>query len=544
MSRLYRMDVKTRLAIVLAVAVFCLIGLSTFALLNLRDAAMQGHRTRLQHLTELAAGVVNGYVKQAQSGKLSTAEAQRQAKEAVRAMRFENGNYFFIYDFNGQAQMVAGNPKLEGQNMLGKTDVKGYPLWDNIVRLGKEGGGFLDVYWFPRAGSSTPLPKLGYVVAIPEWQWSVGTGVYIDDVNQILLDQAIHYAIGVLVALLLAGIIGLMVARSIVRQLGGEPTQLMAIMQRAAAGDLSTHFDVEGDGNSVLARLKEMLQGLGGLAQNVRQASAKLESSAKVVSVTSAKVLKMASEQADGTSAMAAAMEQMTVAINHIADNARDTEADSNQSAEQAGQGAEQAHQAVTRIQELVSTAQAATDSVSGLVARADEIGSITSVIKDIASQTNLLALNAAIEAARAGEQGRGFAVVADEVRKLSERTASATVEIEQMIQGIQADTQSAVALLSQSVPQARDGAGLTQSTAELLQQLRANMHTTLGRVRDVADSTREQSQASTDIAQQVERIANVVQETRNAMDNAAQEVAQLEKLSQSLNQSVAQFQV
>jgi methyl-accepting chemotaxis protein len=544
MSSLHRMAVKTRLAIVLLVAIVCLIGLSVFALYNLREVAMQGHRARLQHLTELATDVVNSYVKQAQSGKLSTAEAQRRAKEAVRAMRFENGNYFFIYDFNGQAQMVAGSPQLEGRNMLGKTDAKGYALWDNIVRLGKDGGGYLDVYWFPRAGSTTPLPKLGYIASVPEWQWAIGTGVYIDDVNQLLLDQAIHYAIGVAVALLLAGIVGLVVARSIVHQLGGEPGQLMAIMQRAAAGDLSTGFEVRGGDDSVLARLKQMLQGLGSLAQNVRQASAALESSAKVVSATTAQVLKMAGEQADGTSAMASAMEQMTVAINHIADNARDTEADSNESAEQAGQGAEQAHQAVERIRALVSTAQAATQSVSGLVSRADEIGSITSVIKDIASQTNLLALNAAIEAARAGEQGRGFAVVADEVRKLSERTANATVEIEQMIQSIQGETQSAVALLGQSVPQAQDGVALTEASATLLQQLRANLHVTLTRVRDVADSTREQSQASTDVAQQVERIANVVQGTRDAMDHAAQEVAQLQTLAQSLHRSVEQFQV
>ncbi|TDR79961.1 methyl-accepting chemotaxis protein [Paludibacterium purpuratum] len=544
MSRLYRMDVKTRLAIVLAVAFSCLIGLSIFALSNLREAEMQAHRTRIHHLTDLATAVVNNYVKLAQSGKLSTPEAQRQAIEAVRAMRFGNNDYFFIYNFDGQAQLVVGNPKLEGKNMLGKVDAKGYPLWDNIVRLGKEGGGYLEIYWFPRAGSDTPIPKLGYVAAIPEWQWSLGTGVYIDDVNEILMHHAINYAIAVVLALLLAGGIGLSVARSIVRQLGGEPTQLMAIMQRAAAGDLSTHFPVRGGTDSVLARLKEMLQGLGGLAQEVRQASADLEKSAKVVATTSSNVLKMASEQADGTSAMAAAMEEMTVAINHIADNARDTEADSSASAEQAGHGAEQAHKAVARIQELVQTAQGATDSVSGLVARANEIGTITSVIKEVAAQTNLLALNAAIEAARAGEQGRGFAVVADEVRGLAERTANATVEIEQMIQAIQEETRSAVDLLSHAVPQARDGAELTEATAELLQQLRANSNLTLTRVRDVADSTREQSQASTDIAQQVERIANVVQETRRAMDHAAQEVAHLEQLSQSLHQGVERFQI
>lgn len=544
MLSLDRMDVKKRLALVLAVAVLCLVALSSFALLNLREAEMTGHRDRIQNLVESANGVVANYVKLAADGKLPAAVAQEQAKAALRSLRFGHNDYFFIYDFDGRAVMVAGNPKIEGKVLLGKTDARGFPLWDEIVRLGKgPGSGFLE-YWFPRAGSDVASQKLGYVAAVPEWKWVVGTGVYIDDVNQILMQQAIRYSIGVLFALLVAGSIGWVVSRSIVRQLGGEPVQLMQIMQRASEGHLATDFTVKGDSGSVLANLKGMLEGLGTLAREVRQASTDLEKSAHSVSRTTSQVLQMASEQSDGTSSMAAAMEQMTVAVNHIADNARETESDSRASAEQAGHGEQQALVAVEKIQEVVRTAQQASQSVGGLVARADEIGSITAVIKEIAAQTNLLALNAAIEAARAGEQGRGFAVVADEVRGLAERTARATIEIEKMILAIQTETQASVALLTESVPQASQGVELSEATAKVLHEIRSGMQLTLERVQDVAGSTREQSLASNNIAQQVERIASVVEETRSVMEHSAQEVAQLEQLSLTLQQSVSRFKV
>jgi len=542
MNSLYRMDVKKRLALVLSIAFLCMVALSGFSLFNLRNSELDAHRERIKSLVESAAGVANHYVKLADDGKLSTAEAQRQAMEAIRSMRYDNGNYYFIYNADGRAMMVTGSPQLEGKIMLGKIDAKGFKLWDAITAVAQnQTPAFLE-YWFPRAGSTVPLPKIGYVAPIPEWHWSIGTGVYTDDINEILLYQSLHYGIGLLLVLLLTGIAGLMISRSIIRQLGEEPVQLMAIMKRAASGDLSSDFPLKGDINSVLANLKEMLGGLGNLARNIRQASSELEHNAEGVSAATNQVLGMASHQAEGTSSMAVAMEEMTVAINHIADNARDTEADSRQAAEFVHQGEQKALATVSKIQELAHSAQAASESVSGLVKRAEAIGSMTAMIKDVADQTNLLALNAAIEAARAGEAGRGFAVVADEVRKLAERTARSTIEIEQMVQAMQKDTYTSVELLNKSLPQAREGVELTEATAVVLREIRGRIQLTLDRVQEVAGSTREQSLASNSIAQQVERIANVVEETKIEMEKASREIESLERLSHSLETSVSRF--
>jgi methyl-accepting chemotaxis protein len=544
MTMLDHLDVKKRLGLVLLTAFFCLLALSVFSLYTMRADQLEGHETRLRNVVDSAATITEYYAKQAEEGKMPLAQAQKLAKDALRALRFDGNNYVFVYDFDGRAVLVPVNPAIEGQVMLGKTDAKGFKLWDAIVATASGAGtGYID-YWYPRPGSDVPAPKLSYIRGVPAWHWALGAGVYVDDVNARLYSEAVKYGIGILLALLVAGVIGLLASRSITHQLGGEPTELMAIMQRAASGDLSTDFAIKGGNDSVLARLKSMLTGLAGLVRDLGKVSDGLHASARTVSQETGKVLEMASRQADSISAMAAAMEEMTVAVNHIAENAQDSKTGSTAAAEHAGHGEDSARQVAGKIRDMLQTSRGASDSVSSLVSRADEIGTITAVIKEIAAQTNLLALNASIEAARAGEQGRGFAVVADEVRNLAERTAKATVEIEQMIQGIQHETREVVGMLKESVPQATEGEQLSLSTVEILRQIRDGMQEALSRVQDVAEATHEQGIASTSMAQQVERIAGGVEETRASMSTATDEVKQLERLAQALQEHMAHFKL
>jgi len=168
----------------------------------------------------------------------------------------------------------------------------------------------------------------------------------------------------------------------------------------------------------------------------------------------------------------------------------------------------------------------------------------MTREVKDIAEQTNLLALNAAIEAARAGEQGRGFAVVADEVRKLAERTSLATTEIEQTIIGIQNDTVGAVEAMNTALPEVEAGVQLADSATESLRAIEAGARRTLDRVADVADATHEQSAASTSIAQRVEQIANMVEATTETIRGTAATAHQLESIAISLKVLIGKFKV
>ncbi|MFA6902259.1 MAG: methyl-accepting chemotaxis protein [Gallionellaceae bacterium] len=175
---------------------------------------------------------------------------------------------------------------------------------------------------------------------------------------------------------------------------------------------------------------------------------------------------------------------------------------------------------------------------------RSDQIGQIVNVIKDIAEQTNLLALNAAIEAARAGEQGRGFAVVADEVRKLAERTATATAEISQMISAIQSETVNAVTTMEKGSAEVNDGVALVNQAGQSLQNINSSVKRVVQMIEQISDATRSQSEATNEITQRVEHIAEMAKENTSSVDETTQASRDLQKLSADLQQVVSRFKL
>jgi methyl-accepting chemotaxis protein len=396
-------------------------------------------------------------------------------------------------------------------------------------------------YWFPRAGGKEPLPKLAYLAGFPEWQWIVGTGVYIDDVAAMFKRKIAEAAAVCLIALALVLGLGFLVARSVLRQLGGEPAYAAELMKKAAAGDLtvavraSSKDSLLGSLDAMLGSLRKMVHDIAASSQAVAQESQRIVSE-------SAEVAQTTGRQSDATAAMAAAMEELTVSINHISESARETQNNSSHAADLASEGEQRTAASVAEIRSIADTVGGATERIRQLVSRVTEIGTAATVIKDISSQTNLLALNAAIEAARAGEQGRGFAVVADEVRALAERTAAATVQIEQMIDTIQADTAGAVSAMAAAVPQVQRGVDLSETVAESLRSIREGAGVTLERIRDVADATREQSVASNSLATQVEQVAQMVERTSASSRETASAADRLQSCSEELRQLVGRF--
>ncbi len=195
-------------------------------------------------------------------------------------------------------------------------------------------------------------------------------------------------------------------------------------------------------------------------------------------------------------------------------------------------------------IESLAGTVRQSAVQVESLGQRSEEIGRVTSVIKEIADQTNLLALNAAIEAARAGEQGRGFAVVADEVRKLAERTTKATQEIAEMTQSIQHETQTAVEGMRSGAQQVADGVNLVNATQESLRQIKLEMDKTTEMVGDISHASNEQQAAMIELAQNVERVANMTEQNVVVVHQTGETVDYLNTVVTRMRKAVTQFDV
>ncbi|MBN8285086.1 methyl-accepting chemotaxis protein [Zoogloea sp.] len=534
--------VSTRIYILIGLALLGLMVLCFTALYQLREGMLADRKAKLRNLVEVAVGIVSHHHKLALEGKMPDGEARLVAREALRNIRYEGKEYIFIHSFHPQMiyLLLPPKPELEGSDSSGLKDVNGKYIIRDLTKAAREGGGYVE-YWYPRPGQQQAEPKLSYAAQFAPWNWVIGTGIYIDDIDSEYRKNALLLG-GVSAGLLiLLALCGWQTSSSILLRLGGEPQVATEIMQRVADGDLTARIE-NVPANSLLGALGTMVGALRDMVGGINGDANRVVENAEKIACASGEIAKAAELQADSTSAMAAAIEELTVSSSHISDSARESARETSEAAELAGCGSERVNQATAAIEKISKTVSGASGRIHALEDRTKQVSTIAGVIKDIAGQTNLLALNAAIEAARAGEQGRGFAVVADEVRKLAERTACATLEIEQVIVGIQQDTVGAVEAMNTALPEVHEGVHLASLASESLLAIEGSARRTLQRVGEVADATREQSAASTAIAQRVEQIANMVEETTETIRGTAASAHELQSIATNLRQLVGRF--
>ena len=540
-----KLKLSTKIALLVAASLLGLLFAVIYSATSMRNDMFEARRLQIRSVTEAVYNTLTDIDAQAKAGKLTNEQAKKAGIDALRTARYGGSDgkteYFYAYTMKG-VNTFHIRPEFMGQDLLEKIkDGQGrYVIKDLLAALQGKRSAFVDSS-FPRPGSQVSVPKLQFIMHFEPWDWMIGTGVFTDDIDAAFRSR-LWSELGVILFILIVEIaLAIYITRNVLRQVGGEPEVANGIMARVATGDLSGEMPPAPSG-SMLDSMGQMVAALRLMMRDINALSGQLARGAEQISTSSREVAQAAHKQSDATSSMAAAIEEMTVSINHISDNAKDTQQYSSSSLELSHSGVERIEGATREIRDIAVSVSAASDRIRKLEARARQISTIASVIKDIANQTNLLALNAAIEAARAGEQGRGFAVVADEVRKLAERTSTATVEIEQMISGIETDTVEVVQAMDATLPEVDEGISAAEEAATALRQIKDGATTTLEHIREVADSTREQSLASDSIAQKVEEIASMVEETSAAMQASAETAARLEQIAGELNTLVGRF--
>ncbi|PQZ89481.1 chemotaxis protein [Pseudomonas trivialis] len=544
MNSLRSMSISRRLWLILIVAVLMLLALGLLMLKQIHDDLYQAKRQQTQHVVQTASGVLGYYQNLEKTGALTREAAQKQALSVVRGLRYDHDDYFWINDLTPVMIMHAANPKLDGQNLSAIRDPDGFAVFNEFVALAKAKGAGIVNYRWPKPGADAPVAKTSYIQLFEPWGWVIGSGVYVDDVQAEFTGQLWKASF---IGLGIAGVMALLVAliaRSIVRPLqaavnamaniaSGESnlTRSLDTHGRDEVTQLSEHF------NSFTAKLRQVVSQLQVCAGALGQSSTELGSNATQAHDRS-------QQQSQQMELVATAINEVTYGVQDVAKNAEHAASEMRDAQAQAQQGQINIDGSLQQIDQLSGTISQAVDVIRTLSSESTQIGGVLEVIRSIADQTNLLALNAAIEAARAGEQGRGFAVVADEVRLLAQRTQKSTAEIQVMIERLQGHSEAAVKVISDSHSASQltiEQAGQAGASLTAIGQALRNLN---GLNASIASATLQQAHVVEDINQNVTQAAGLSHSTALAAEQSSVASVHLRGLSEQLNGLLRPFKV
>lgn len=548
-----RIKISSRIQMIMVVAALGMAAIVGIGSSAIEQALFKHHNEQTRRLVETVVTLLQEYQDRVDKGEMTLEEAQKRALTRVSSLRYDKTEYFWINDLNG-TMLAHPSAKLVGTDVLKLKDAHGALIFvDMIEKVQKNGGGVYQYFWPP---DNTAKRKISYVQAYMKWGWVIGSGGFVDALDEQI--WMIKKELGLTSAgiLLLVVLTAVLVGRSISR-----PVRILTFtMEHIAAGDLDIKIGME-DRHDEIGAMAKALQtfqensrrikqlenaqeeakrraaeekktamnalasgfdrAIGNIVTIVSSSALELQSSAKNLS-------EMADQTSRQTSTVAAATEQASASVQTVASAAEELSASIGEINRQIEESTKVAGAAVAEVKRTDAT-------VSTLSEAATQIGDVVKLIQDIAEQTNLLALNATIEAARAGEAGKGFAVVASEVKNLANQTAKATEEISKKIvtiQGVSIESVKAIRSIGEVIEQIDS---ITHTIAEALRQQDSA-------TREISNNVQQASAGTSEVSSSIVNVTYAAKESGHAANEVMEAAGELSKQADTLRREIDSF--